>query len=106
MTGNGPPEGPVSEPTLMRFVDGDLPPREHAFVAEIIAAHPEQTHSVRAYRFTREDLPGVFAAALDVPPELMRRCLPASACAARRSGRQRPARVMPGWRVTSPALAA
>ena len=30
--------GPVSEVVLMRFVDGDLPLRERAFVAGLIAA--------------------------------------------------------------------
>jgi hypothetical protein len=68
-------EGPVSEATLMRFIDGDLPPREHAFVAGLIAAHPEETRSVRAYRFTRHQLPAAFEAALNVPPELINRCL-------------------------------
>ena len=48
--------GPVSEVTLMRFVDGDLPPREHAFVAELIAAHPDATRSVLAYRFAKGEL--------------------------------------------------
>jgi len=78
MTPNkNPPEGPVSEATLMRFVDGDLPPREHAFVADLVAAHPEELRSVEAYRFTKEQLPEAFVRALHVPPELMRRCLPA-----------------------------
>jgi len=82
MTGradNEPSEGPVSEPTLMRFVDGDLPAREHAFVAEIVASHPHATRSVRAYRFTRDRLAEALAPALEVPPELLRRCLPATA---------------------------
>jgi anti-sigma factor RsiW len=43
--------GPVFEATLMRFVDGDLPQREHAFVARLIAAHPDASRSVLAYRF-------------------------------------------------------
>ena len=38
----------VVEATLMRFVDGDLPPREHAFVARLIAAHPDASRSVLA----------------------------------------------------------
>ena len=66
--GKTPDEGPVSEATLMRFIDGDLPLREHAFVAGLIAAHPEETRSVRAYRFTRHQLPAAFEAALHVPP--------------------------------------
>src|SRR5262249_14325917 len=40
------------------------------------AAHPEEMHSVRAYRFTKEQLPEAFGGALHVPPELLRRCLP------------------------------
>ena len=47
----GPDVGPVSEATLMRFVDGDLLPREHAFVAGLIAAHPDAYRSALAYRF-------------------------------------------------------
>jgi surface antigen len=67
---------PVAEATLMRFVDGDLPPREHAFVAELIAAHPDVLGSIRAYRFTKEELPGAYQAAMDVPAELISRWLP------------------------------
>ncbi len=67
---------PVSEATLMRFADGDLPPREHAFVAELIAAHPDVFGSVRAYRFTKEELPGAYQAAMTVPAELISRWLP------------------------------
>jgi len=67
---------PVLEATLMRFADGDLPRREHDFVAGLIAAHPDATGSVRAYRFTKEELPGSYEVAMVVPPELIDRCLP------------------------------
>jgi len=87
--GSTPDEGPVSEATLMRFIDGDLPPREHAFVAGLIAAHPEETRSVHAYRFTRHQLPAAFEAALHVPPELINRCLAGSPPNARRALRPR-----------------
>jgi hypothetical protein len=76
LTDEMPDAGPLSEATLMRFVDGDLPPREHAFVAELIAAHPEVSNSVNAYRFTKEDLPGAYQTALQVPTELINRWLP------------------------------
>ena len=89
--GKTPDEGPVSEATLMRFSDGDLPPREHAFVAGLIAAHPEETKSVRAYRFTKHQLPMAFEAALHVPPELISRCLAGSAPHERRA-------LFPQWR--------
>jgi hypothetical protein len=91
--------GPVFEATLMRFVDGDLPPREHAFVAELIAAHPDASRSVRAYCFTNEELRGVYDVAMNVPAELIDRCLPA---ADRPSLRSR----LPSWRQTALALAA
>jgi hypothetical protein len=68
--------GPVSEATLMRFVDGDLPPREHAFVAELVAAYPEATGSVHAYRYTKDELPAAYDAAMHVPSELIGRWLP------------------------------
>jgi hypothetical protein len=91
--------GPVFEATLMRFVDGDLPPREHAFVAGLIAAHPDASRSVLAYRFTNEELRGVYDVALNVPTELIDRCLPA---ADRPNLRSR----LPSWRPTALALAA
>ena len=90
--------GPVFEATLMRFVDGDLPPREHAFVAGLIAAHPDASRRVLAYRFTNEELRGVYDVAMNVPAELIYRCLPASD---RLSLRSR----LAGWRPTL-ALAA
>jgi hypothetical protein len=92
-------EGSVFEATLMRFVDGDLPPREHAFVAGLIAAHPEASRSVLAYRFTNEELRWVYDVAMNVPAELIDRCLPA---ADRPNLRSR----LPSWRSTALALAA
>jgi hypothetical protein len=102
---NTPDEGPLSEATLMRFVDGDLSPREHAFVAELIAAHPEATSSVGAYRFTKEELPGAYQAALQVPAELINRWLPEAAATGRvkRHG-LRP--VIPSRRAMEMAMAA
>jgi len=82
----------------MRFVDGDLPPREHAFVAELIAAHPDATRSVLAYRFAKGELWGAYDVAMDVPAELINRCLPAE--------RPRLRSRLPGWRPTALALAA
>ena len=91
--------GPVFEATLMRFVDGDLPPREHAFVAGLIAAHPDASRSVRAYCFTNEELRGVYDVAMNVPAELINRCLPAA-------DRPRLRSRLPGWRPIALALAA
>jgi hypothetical protein len=90
--------GPVFEATLMRFVDGDLPPREHAFVAGLIAAQPDASRSVLAYRFTNEELRGFYDVAMNVPAELINRCLPAA---------DRPSLLsrLPGW-PTALALAA
>ena len=83
----------------MRFVDGDLPPREHAFVAELIAADLDASRSVLAYRFTKEELWGAYDAAMNVPAELINRCLPAA-------DRPRLRSRLPGWRPTALALAA
>jgi hypothetical protein len=91
--------GPVSEVTLMRFVDGDLPPREHVFIAGLIAAHPDAFRSVLAYRFTNEELHRVYDVAMNVPAELINRCLPAA-------DRPSPRSLLPGWRPTALALAA
>jgi hypothetical protein len=91
--------GPISEATLMRFVDGDLPPHEHTFVAGLIAAHPDVYRSMLAYRFTNEELRGVYDVAMNVPAELINRCLPG---ADRPSLRSR----IPGWWPTALALAA
>ena len=91
--------GPVSEATLMRFVDGDLPPREHEFVAGLIAAYPDASRSVLAYRFTNEVLRGAYDVAMNVPAELISRCLPAA-------DRPRLRSRLPGWRPTALALAA
>jgi hypothetical protein len=96
-------EGPVSEATLMRFIDGDLPPREHAFVAGLIAAHPQATKSVCAYRFTRQELPAAFEAALQVPPELISRCLAGGANA---SPPRPQRRILSRWNVAALPLAA
>ena len=97
--GRTPDGGPVSEATLMRFIDGDLPPREHAFVAGLIAAHPEATRSVHAYLFTRHQLPAAFEPALHVPPELISRCLAGGAPNWRRALR-------PRWKLAALPLAA
>src|SRR3974390_1600951 len=63
-----PRERPASRPelegALMRFVDDDLSRGEHVFVAGLIAAHPGATSSVRAYRFTKEELTRVYDSAL------------------------------------------
>jgi hypothetical protein len=94
-------ERPISDETLMRFADGDLPAEEHAFLAARLAAHPEARARLRAYRFTKEKLPQAFAVALDVPSELIDRCLPAAV--ERRPRWPRLTWRFPGWPV--PALA-
>ena len=83
----------------MRFADGDLPPREHAFVAGLIAADLDATRSVLAYRFTKEELWGAYDVAMNVPAELISRCLPAA-------DRPRLRSRLPGWRPAALALAA
>src|SRR5262249_53387050 len=68
--------------------DGDLLRREHDFVAGLIAAHPDATSSVRAYRFTKEELPRSYELAMVVPPELIdpRAALPPTGATARLGG--------------------
>src|SRR5262249_17956471 len=83
-----------------------LPPREHAFVAEIVAAHFDETRTVAAYRFTRERLPEAFAVALDVPPELIRRCLPDPGRTLKASRPRRLARLASNWRAAGLPLVA
>jgi hypothetical protein len=95
------PERPLTDETLMRFADGDLPAGEHAVIAGLIASRPEERARLRAYSFTREELPRAYAKALDVPSELIRRCLPP---VERRLRWPRLAWAFPGWPV--PALAA
>jgi hypothetical protein len=95
------PERPLTDETLMRFADGDLPAGEHAVIAGLIASRPEERARLRAYSFTREELPRAYAKALDVPSELLTRCLPP---AERRLRWSRPVWALPGWPV--PAIAA
>jgi hypothetical protein len=83
----------------MRFVDGDLPAREHAFIAGLIAADLDATRSVLAYRFTEKELCGAYDVAMNVPAELINRCLPAT-------DRPRQRSRFPGGRPTALALAA
>jgi len=91
--------GQLSEATLMRYVDGDLPQCQHAFVAGLVAAHPDAARSVLAYRFTREELPGAYDVAMNVPAGLINRCLPAP-------DRPRLRSRLPGPRLTALPLAA
>jgi hypothetical protein len=69
----------------MRFADGDLPPGEQAAVAVLVAAHPQLARSLEAYRFTRQQLPEIYAPALKVPSELVRRWLPEGGACQKRS---------------------
>jgi hypothetical protein len=83
----------------MRFADGELAQHEHDFVAGLIAAHPDATSSIKAYVFTRERLADVYDVALNVPAELIDRCLPVANVQRSRSR-------LPGGRLTAMALAA
>ena len=66
---------PISDETLMRFADGDLSPDEHAVVAAECARNPEVAQRLEAFRFTKEELTGAFAPALEVPLELSAKVL-------------------------------
>ena len=72
----------ISDETLMRFVDGDLPPDERSDIAGEAARDPDLAQRLEAFRFTKEELAGAFAPALEAPPELigkiLRRTAPAS----------------------------
>ena len=67
----------------MRFVDGDLPPDERSVVAAECARNPDLAQRLEAFRFTKEELKGAFAPALEVPLELTEKILRGAASAAR-----------------------
>ena len=62
---------PISDETLMRFADGDLPPVERAFVAAAIAGDPELAERLEPFRFTRERLAGAYDVTLEIPERLI-----------------------------------
>ena len=73
----------ISDETLMRFVDGDLPPDERSVIAGEVARNPDLAQRLEAFRFTKEELAGAFAPALEAPPELIEKILRGAALASR-----------------------
>ena len=73
----------ISDETLMRFVDGDLPPDERSVIAGEVARNPDLAQRLEAFRFTKEELAGAFAPALEAPPELIEKILRGAAPASR-----------------------
>ena len=73
----------ISDETLMRFVDDDLPPAERSVIAGEVARNPDLAQRLDAFRFTKEELAGAFAPALDAPPELIEKILRGAAPASR-----------------------
>ena len=69
---------PISDETLMRFADGDLPPVERAIVAAAIADDPELAERLEPFRFTREKLAGAYEATLEIPEQLINALPPAN----------------------------
>jgi hypothetical protein len=62
---------PISDETLMRFADGDLPPVEQALVAAAIAGDPELAKRLEPFRFTRERLARAYDVTLEIPEQLI-----------------------------------
>jgi anti-sigma factor RsiW len=81
----------ISDETLMRFVDGDLPPDERAVIAGEVARNPDLAQRLEAFRFTKEELAGAFAPALEAPPELIEKIMRGGAPASRISRLNLPA---------------
>ena len=73
----------ISDETLMRFVDGDLPPDERSVIAGEVARNADLAQRLEAFRFTKEELAGAFAPALEAPPELIEKILRGAALASR-----------------------
>ena len=73
----------ISDETLMRFVDDDLPPAERSVIAGEVARNPDLAQRLEAFRFTKEELAGAFAPALEAPPELIGKILRGAAPASR-----------------------
>ena len=73
----------ISDETLMRFVDGDLPPDERSVIAGEVARNPDLAQRLEAFRFTKEELAGAFAPALEAPTELIENILRGAAPASR-----------------------
>lgn len=71
------PVNQISDELLMRFVDGDLSPDEQSMLAAELARNPALATRLEAFRFTREELAGAFAAALQISSPLMQK-LPAA----------------------------
>lgn len=73
----------ISDETLMRFVDGDLPPDERSVIAGEVARNADLAQRLEAFRFTKEELAGAFAPALEAPPELIEKILRGATVASR-----------------------
>jgi hypothetical protein len=71
------PMNQISDELLMRFVDGDLSPDEQSMLAAELARNPALAARLEAFRFTREELAGAFAAALRISEPLIQK-LPAA----------------------------
>jgi hypothetical protein len=69
---------PISDETLMRFVDGDLSPDERSSVAAAIDRDPELAKRLEPFRFTRKELVEAYASALEIPEHLIEALLPAA----------------------------
>jgi hypothetical protein len=68
-----PARKPISDETLMRFADGELPPDAQDFVAAEIARDPGLAQRLEAFRFTREELRDAYASTLATPQALIER---------------------------------
>lgn len=53
------PRGDVSRETLMRFLDGELPPEERRRVEEVVAGSTELQREVMIFRALHDDLSGM-----------------------------------------------
>jgi hypothetical protein len=64
---DSPTRKPISDEMLMRLADGDLGGEERSFVAAEVARDPDLAKRFEAFRFTKEELPAIFAATLEAP---------------------------------------
>ena len=64
---------PISDETLMRFADGELPPHERELVSAELARDPALARRLEAFRFTREDVRDAYSSTLTVPGVLSKR---------------------------------
>ena len=69
-------QNPVTDPDLMAYVDGRLPEARRAEVETWLAARPEESERIAAYRRQNEDLRALFDPVLEEPvPGRLRRVL-------------------------------